>query len=516
MNRLVEFRPVLGAYILETLTLGMYGETKIAIREYVQNAFDSLQEAVSRGLLPQEKAHVELKLHADHQGITIRDNGMGIRTESAVQVLAAVGASNKSFAKNAGFRGIGRLAGIVFCDSLIFTTKAAGQTERTVVAINAKKLREKLAPDSENEDDAAKTLAACVEAHIEPDEEKAAHYFEVRMEGYHEPPKEAKDIIALKIFLQQVSPLPFSPKFSFAKQINDKGREVGLPIESIHVFVKDGDEPAEEIFKPYTDQVQVKAKTVPIALEFVQSPTQKWWGWVGRKKVPGIVKDVFKGIRVRMKNIQIDDVDIMREIFAYPIKESAKARSSYLRFAEWYIGEVHVAPAAAVPNARRDGFEENDEWKALREELEDEVYRLGKEAYRTSKGDQISIENIQRLFANLKASVDVLQPGNWDRLSQLAAEAVGVQNRIAQASAIAEEEEKEALRTLHANNLALKARIQELTIDEPPAHDCEEEIAKARSKLTQTIYTELRDRLGPTEWKKAMHAIQNVTGEPPH
>ena len=120
------------------------------------------------------------------------------------------------------------------------------------------------------------------------------------------------------------------------------------------------------------------------------------------------------------------------------------------------------------------------------------------------------------MYANLKARVDIMEPGNWEKVSMSAAEAIGIQSRIAQALAIAEEDEKEALRTLHANNLALKGRIQELTIDEPPAHDCEEEVARAKSEVTQAIYAELKDRLGPAEFKKAKHAVQHVTGEPPN
>ena len=125
----VAFKPHFGAFVLETLTFGMYGDSRSALREYIQNSFDSLQQAVTDGLVKPEDTRVEITLDEDLQGLTIRDNGVGLRTENAVSVLASIGSSNKDYRRNAGFRGIGRLAGVVFCDQLTFATKAAGEAK---------------------------------------------------------------------------------------------------------------------------------------------------------------------------------------------------------------------------------------------------------------------------------------------------------------------------------------------------------------------------------------------------
>jgi hypothetical protein len=37
--------PHIGAFVLETLTLGMYGEPRHTLREYVQNSFDAIRAA---------------------------------------------------------------------------------------------------------------------------------------------------------------------------------------------------------------------------------------------------------------------------------------------------------------------------------------------------------------------------------------------------------------------------------------------------------------------------------------
>jgi hypothetical protein len=160
----VDFNPHFGAFIIETLTLGMYGESRNALREYIQNSFDALQEAIADGLVDSEHARVDVRLDPDRRGMTIRDNGVGLRTENATSVLGSIGASNKDYRRNAGFRGIGRLAGIVFCNRLVFSTKSAGQTQKTVVVFKAQELRDRLNPEAGNQADAAQTLRECVEA----------------------------------------------------------------------------------------------------------------------------------------------------------------------------------------------------------------------------------------------------------------------------------------------------------------------------------------------------------------
>lgn len=119
----VLFKPYFGGFILETLTVGMYGEARNAIREYIQNGFDSILRARESGVLSTSAGRIVVTMVGDKKGLTIRDDGAGLPVKSATDTLTRVGASTKTHARNAGFRGIGRLAGIVFCDKLTFVTK---------------------------------------------------------------------------------------------------------------------------------------------------------------------------------------------------------------------------------------------------------------------------------------------------------------------------------------------------------------------------------------------------------
>ena len=126
-------RPYFGSYVLETLTVGMYGESRNAIREYIQNAFDSIQKARREKLLRSDQGLIEVTIGTDKNSLSIRDNGSGIRATQAEVVLTSIGASSKDHRRDAGFRGIGRLSGIGFSDTVRFTTKAKGEEIQSVI-----------------------------------------------------------------------------------------------------------------------------------------------------------------------------------------------------------------------------------------------------------------------------------------------------------------------------------------------------------------------------------------------
>ena len=57
-----------------------------------------------------------------------------------------VGSSKKRNSNNRGFRGIGRLGGMSYCDTLVFTTSAENEAVKTIVTFDCKKLRRLLVP----------------------------------------------------------------------------------------------------------------------------------------------------------------------------------------------------------------------------------------------------------------------------------------------------------------------------------------------------------------------------------
>ena len=192
--RPVPVEPYFGSFILETLTVGMYGESRNAIREYVQNGFDSIQRATKE--LKQLKPGtglIRVIFGEDRDSLTILDNGAGLPVKVAASTLTSVGASRKDYRFDAGFRGIGRLAGIVFTSLVTFRTKAAGETEETRVVFKAAEMRQLMSPGEGNKIQADELLRRCVEINVAQADAAAPPFFEVVLSGFTDPPLECVD-----------------------------------------------------------------------------------------------------------------------------------------------------------------------------------------------------------------------------------------------------------------------------------------------------------------------------------
>ena len=337
------------------------------------------------------------------------------------------------------------------------------------------------------------------------------------MKGFSNPPVECENYASLKSFISQVSPLPYHPKFPHGAAILARARAENLPIEWIRVFLREGAGDFEECFKPYGLDFGVKKERVPITIDYVVPPSGKWWGWIGRKRISGVIKDSdSKGIRVRVRNIQIDGTAVIRDILAVS-HLGGKPRTSYARFVDWYVGEIHIRPNAAIPNARRDGFEEDRAWQAIRDELDEHVAsKYGKLAYKTSTADQLSLDSLNKRLAELRRTADPLielQRADWDAVSQAVTEANELQRRIGLAVKAADEEELAAIRTTSELVTTLKKGLESLVVEVPAYAGCDEAIALAISAFTQKIYNALKQRLPPSEWQRARNVISEVSGE---
>ena len=111
---------VVGKYTLESLSTGMYSDPRAIYREYIQNATDSIDRAIAEGIIDKSNAEIHIVINSKERTITIRDNGTGISQNKVRNTLSDIGNSSKDYTKDRGFRGIGRLGGLAYCDTLYF------------------------------------------------------------------------------------------------------------------------------------------------------------------------------------------------------------------------------------------------------------------------------------------------------------------------------------------------------------------------------------------------------------
>lgn len=427
--------PLIGSFLLESITTGMYGERKNAIREYVQNSFDGIQSAVAANVLRKGAGKITITMTEDGSSLTIHDNGAGLPQRIAMTTLIAVGASRKERGVQAGFRGIGRLAGVAFSRLLQFRTKAAGEDLETIVWFDCDALRRGMLESGRKP--VTELITACTTYDQPKAADPKAHYFEVKLIGLRNAPAEALDPLQLEAFLSQVAPVDYHPDFAkFRDQILGEAEELAvpdqeeepddaaptaeeqvdwsvleddaesmlerIPVSSVTLAIKSSDTAAERlIHKPYKPRLGVNdsATDVPLSsVEVIAGASGAWWGWLGHKAKPGEYQDAgVSGIRFRLKNIQIDGNELITLV-----PTTNEIRLPFSRWSNWFVGEIHVDPRAVVPNARRDNFEEDARWLAIRDELTEICQGLTKEAREVSRAHQTSLEMLDKKADKLR------------------------------------------------------------------------------------------------------------------
>ena len=159
----------------------MYTDPFVMYREYIQNAADSLDDAMQCSLLQEGQAAIRIRINPARRQITIEDNGTGIPYEKAYRYLSDIGNSRKTQGEKRGFRGIGRFSGISYCERLTFSTTSYGEAYSYNISYDASKLRKLISENSE--------IATAGEALAQVISEKRAeckdstHYFRVTLEG---------------------------------------------------------------------------------------------------------------------------------------------------------------------------------------------------------------------------------------------------------------------------------------------------------------------------------------------
>ena len=348
----------IGKYTLESLTNGMYASPLDMYREYIQNAVDSLDEAISRGQINRNKMRIDISVNDIDKLVSIRDNGCGIRAEDAVSTLLDIGNSHKSYFTSRGFRGIGRLAGLSYCDKLIFKTSYINEEICSVVEFDAKQLRDLLIPgavDSTSVEDVLNTVTT-----VHTEKEKANRsYFEVILENVW---FEAglTDTESILVYLNQHAPLRFSNQFKWGRTVSEKLRIHGFVIPEYPIYLN-----GVLLTKPYEDYFisdRVKQNTdliQDICVEtFFRGNELSAILWYAQTNYYGtILNNSIKGIRIRQGNILVGDKGSCGHIF----KEE--------RFNGWLIGELHIIDKDIIANSRRDGFEKNTAYFELLEKL---------------------------------------------------------------------------------------------------------------------------------------------------
>lgn len=357
----IEDSVYVGKDVLDLLTGSMYLDPLNIYREYVQNAADSIDEARDAGLPFPAGPQIAFEFNHQERSVRIRDCGAAIPAGDFVRRLTTIGASGKRGKKQRGFRGVGRLSGLGYCQELIFRSRAQGEPKVSELRWDGRVLRDKMR-DPAFIGGLADIVAAAASQTRLPGDGFPERFFEVELRKVQ---RLRNDLLlneaAIKDYLSQVAPVPFAPSFSHAEEIDAHlaragvGRTVdiqfaGDPIPVLHRAVDEF---------PISDKVNDKITVIEPVEYFDSDGDLVATGWLGHHSYAGAISRRLGlgGVRLRCGNIQIGDERILSQLFPEP------------RFSAWAIGDIHVISPKIIPNGRRDEFEPSVHYAHLQNEL---------------------------------------------------------------------------------------------------------------------------------------------------
>lgn len=337
-----------GKDILELLSSSMYVDPMTIYREYIQNAADAIDEAVDQGVLT-PPGRVDISVDVAVRSVRIRDNGIGVRKENFVSQLGTFGGSLKRRTAGRGFRGVGRLSGLGYCQKLTFRARATGDKDVSEMVWDCRKIKALLHSTDERwtlED----LLKQVVSVRRIPADTDQKSFFEVEMSGVIRHKNDVllnKDIIY--DYLSEVAPVPFHPAFSFGQQIVELLADK-VALGKLDIYVEGKGDP---VYRPHRDSIEINGELYDQFTDFeiFRLPSNNDGdaaiGWFLHHGYKGAIPDKrVGGLRARCGNIQIGS----RDLFADVYKET--------RFNAWTVGEIHIFDTRITPNGRRDYFEQ--------------------------------------------------------------------------------------------------------------------------------------------------------------
>jgi molecular chaperone HtpG len=337
----------------------MYVNPLAIYREYVQNAADSIESARMHERLTNDMGSIQVHVDAAARVIRIRDDGTGVSAADFQRRLTTIGASGKRGTGSRGFRGVGRLAGLGYCQTLTFRARVASDAHVHEMRWDCRKLKA-LLQSADYKGHLAELLREVVTVREVDGSGFPPRFFEVELESIIRHRSDVLlDVTGVAAYLAEVAPVAFAPTFQFAPAIIS-ALQARTPVAQVQVFVN-----GARVYRPHRDELPSRGGAADAfdGLETIElagsGESLAAVGWVLHHGYRGALPSSsgVGGIRLRCGNMQIGEGNLLD--FVFPEQ----------RFNAWAVGEFHVLDPRILPNGRRDHFETNAAFHDLLNQL---------------------------------------------------------------------------------------------------------------------------------------------------
>jgi Histidine kinase-, DNA gyrase B-, and HSP90-like ATPase len=394
-----------GKDLLGLLSSSMYIDPMAIYREYLQNATDSVDEARRLGVLSMiDPGRVDIFIDSNNRTVRILDNGTGISRDRFEECLTSFGKSFKRGTGARGFRGIGRLAGLGYCQELYFRSRASGDATVIEMRWNCKSIKSILLT-AEAEVTLHDLVNSVVDVRTIDADQFPEHFFEVELRGVV---RHKSDLLlnatAIYDYLSEVAPVPFHPDFKFGEAITS-ALTGHVAIGGLHVQIQGMPDP---VYRPHRSEIEVNGTTHDrfTDLEICEIPSIDGSlcaiGWFLHHGYKGAIPaHQIRGLRLRSGNLQVGGHDSLQDLF------------SESRFNSWTVGEIHTIDNRILPNGRRDHYEQNAHLNNLINHLAPLARRLSTRC-RQSSIVRNSLREFERQAALAQEKMSIAKQGSMN------------------------------------------------------------------------------------------------------
>lgn len=396
----LDYSTVVGKDLLESLIIRLYSDPRTIFREYVQNACDSIYDAVKAGILSSiDEGHVVIDINAAKKYIQVQDNGTGIPRDIALSALMDIFHRGKDGIGYAGQYGIGRLAGGGYCKELIFRTTSKGENVETQLTVDIQLLKKIL--NAPNDDRSAEQVMQHICSVSYPSANEDDHYLIVCLKDLTNSTDILLDEEEITEYIRDIAPIDYQVPFKqlIGMSIPDEYKERYDAIRHIHVTVNN----SNDLKKRYGLKIEGNGDEIK-KLRFFSLSSNEYgslaWGWYAVTpfsiQIPSSDKNA--GIRLRKLNISLDK-DLLNGYFQEE------------RGNQYFYGEIFIDNDNIKPNSGRQGLSSGDETESLIAALK-EYFKELKKVYSKANAIKNKLKAVRTRydeFVSKKDSLDAKQ-----------------------------------------------------------------------------------------------------------
>lgn len=419
-----ESRELVYAAAVLILSEDLYPRRLEVVREYIQNSSDALDDFKGVAEHVDDRADPIIKISIQGRSLLIFDNGIGMDEEEILK-LKRIAYSEKRVGEEAGYKGIGRLAGIAVADKLKISSTSYGDPRLHHFEFRARDMRHEISENKKRgvQETASKVINRHTETwdtEIDPE----SHYTMVELRDIKESCSELLDSARLREYIGDIAPVDFAPEpeFIHGPLISRKFRENVPDYSPKTVFLSTQGGDRVRVYKPYRNEMSMAE---PGFIE-IPDPNQPenllaycWYASTGKEMLDKIrpsgrifsvqgnlitERRRFAGLVYKLLGFSIGD----RTLPQRTLWTTALPR------ALWFTGEIHILDKDVMPTTDRSNFVELDARNRLYSAAERIPKKLNKLAQQISDNRR-TYDDACKVRKGFEDYEDRLKSGRIDR-----------------------------------------------------------------------------------------------------